>query len=455
MAARSNVIHVNMETKQFELYSMEERNLNSLVLDASPYKSKLFDDAFYDAFAASLDRWNERFAFTGSSLVMLLPDRAVATNTFTVPTMRRNMQKSAVDNALEGLFKNKDELRISVSPIQSTKQTSTYLCTAIRNDIIAGLQAQLGQYKPASNIVTYESAAVARAVTALNPRTRNSTFLFMDIQKSCTHLVFIGKGNALASSTLPFGFSVLKSNKIVDDYMLFNHDVAQLAVLNARERARAKALTLMGDEGAMEAGMAIASSRRETQENAEDGKRLLIGFDDHGAPIYADEEQKNVDRANRASVEAGALVGFDDRGLPIYAQSSADDSFEETQSASSGAKIKVLPKKQPRKFPKYMLRPTPETTEQLVYENFRIFMKWALLSFEGNPQFASLCKPPLICVNMPEKLNFLYGMANAEAQENKVKFVSLGLDNQHPGVSRHLEFFGALSAPGFTQYITY
>ena len=37
-----------------------------------------------------------------------------------------------------------------------------------------------------------------------------------------------------------------------------------------------------------------------------------------------------------------------------------------------------------RKLPKFMQRPTPTNARDFVYENFRIFVKWALSYLRGN-----------------------------------------------------------------------
>ncbi len=95
-----------------------------------------------------------------------------------------------------------------------------------------------------------------------------------------------------------------------------------------------------------------------------------------------------------------------------------------------------------RKLPKFMLRETPTDREGFVYENFRIFIKWALDLIAGNTDITELGAVENVYVNMPNEYAFLYEKINAEAEENKVSFKPLSTGKQSEEKVKNLELFG-------------
>ena len=59
---------------------------------------------------------------------------------------------------------------------------------------------------------------------------------------------FSNKGRTIGSYFLQYGYKILESNKLVYENMLSNHDLAEITVLNAKEKAKAKQLTTLSDE---------------------------------------------------------------------------------------------------------------------------------------------------------------------------------------------------------------
>ena len=104
----------------------------------------------------------------------------------------------------------------------------------------------------------------------------------------------------------------------------------------------------------------------------------------------------------------------------------------------------VFKKKTPRKLPKFMQREVPETEEGILYENFRVFVKWALTLIQGNPKITELGKPEFVCVNLPENLAGVLDKVNEEAEENGIEFTRLPGDNLDPVITSNLEMYGAL-----------
>lgn len=87
------------------------------------------------------------------------------------------------------------------------------------------------------------------------------------------------------------------------------------------------------------------------------------------------------------------------------------------------------PGKSARNLPKFMQRPEPQSSEEYIYENFRIFMKWSLDLIRGNPDFVSPGEGITVYVNMPPKYRYLFAMANAQDNGQRVTFAPLTSDD--------------------------
>ncbi|MBQ8449231.1 MAG: hypothetical protein IJX27_09930 [Clostridia bacterium] len=100
--------------------------------------------------------------------------------------------------------------------------------------------------------------------------------------------------------------------------------------------------------------------------------------------------------------------------------------------------------KTPRKLPKFMQREVPTTPEGVAYENFRVFVKWALTLIHGNEKLTELGKPEFVCVNIPGDLVGVLEKVNEEAEENGITFTALPTENADANVSANLELYGGL-----------
>ena len=197
-----------------------------------------------------------------------------------------------------------------------------------------------------------------------------------------------------------------------------------VAVLNARERAKQKALTMMGGEGTVDAAdaEAIAAAAQNTEAaKTEDAPKPE-------EPVKEDETPEEED---------DDLIGADGD------EEEEDDEDERRRNPEA---IKVLPRKTARKLPKYMLRPTPNTKEGFLYENFRLFMKWSLCYLQQNQNLTSVAAPDAVYVNLPADFSSVFERANAELSENRIAFRPLGIDAAPENIARHLELYGGLIA---------
>ncbi len=128
--------------------------------------------------------------------------------------------------------------------------------------------------------------------------------------------------------------------------------------------------------------------------------------------------------------------------LTSLGEDDLDDDFDGDDDDDKGDvahKLRTMVKRNTR-LPKFMLRPIPETPDDTVYENFRIFMKWAGELIRNNLKLVG--DDTVVYVNMPEKYNFIFDKIKAD-EECKTQYSAL-LPEYDQDVSSNLALIGGL-----------
>lgn len=363
------------------------------------YQAPLFDISFFSELITVLQDFKQRHAPSQPlETTFILPDSAVMTDVLSLPAMGRHAQQKSLETTLDGLLKNRKELRVQSFCARQNKQFTELCVSGIREDVLGSLRAAAATAKLASPAVTFAAACTARGAAELNPKLKDGTYLLLDVKSDHTRLVYVLRGEVISFYTLPFGYDILSSTKLIAEDMLFDHSVAELAVLNARERAKSKSLTMMG-EGSVDAAEVDVDQLEEDEEEP--------------------EQEQEEDEAD-----------IQPTGQPSAVRS------ENT--------IKYLPRKTPRKLPKFLLRPHPATPEGYLYENFRIFEKWALCFLAGNERLTRLAAPEAVYLNLPERFSGVLEQVKEEEAENGIPFLPAGIAAPSDLIGEHLEMYGGL-----------
>ena len=397
----TTVISIRMHDKSVRFYSAVGNDKSSIQMDSKPFKAKPFSDEFYREFTKFLGDYSASkpsYAGKAAKVTLLVPDSLVLTDSVNIPGVNRKSIENLTNVAISARYHNLAELRYNKFVSASNKQYSTINLVVIRQKLLQGLYTCCSGSNMFANVLTYESNAIVDGALALNGKLKNSNFVLLDIKEGYSRLAYVVKGVTVGCFDLPFGFGILHDNKVVAENMLFDHPVAELAVINAKEKAKAKQLTM------------ASGDNTESAEGA-----------DAAEPQQADSFDAEISFSNDANTVQRTV------------------------------QIKTLPKKVPRVLPKFMQRPLPESPEGFEAENFRVFVKWALEFIGGNPRLRDMGTVDTVYVNMPPRYDHLYDMVNQEKEENGVVFASLGLDKEKDLVSRHLELYGGLYAAQFNQ----
>ncbi len=143
----------------------------------------------------------------------------------------------------------------------------------------------------------------------------------------------------------------------------------------------------------------------------------------------------------RASQSGGLILEDDDIDELDGEEFSIDD---ESDIAQNQANRNKSGRKTPRRLPEFMLREIPKTKDGVFYENFRVFVKWALTLIAENESITELGKPAFVCVNLPRELVGVLDTVNAKAEENGISFIPLTVENEKPKILLNLELYGSL-----------
>ena len=384
-------IGIDPHTSMVDFYLIYGNDKGSIRHDKKQYTSALNTDAFYEELKTIAQDYASGSADAAAAFITLVvPDSFVAMDTVMLPSMKKKHIDDALQATLTGFYKNSEDYVINHVLALQNKQTNVFSVTiapaAVHKRLVDALTA--GGLAP--NVITFAANATVNAVDQLLPKTKNSSYLLVDVKHGYSRVVFVAKGRPTGFYSLPFGYSVLRKNKVFSEDELFDHSVAELAVLNAEEKAKAKQLT----------GVVTEDMNENQQMDAQ----------------YGEDEDASVD-----------------------------------PTASAGAtEFMTLPKKK-KSLPKFMLREQPKNEVEFQYENFRLFMKWILLLLQDNDKLQMQGEPEKVLINLPEDMSFLFEAANEEKEENGIEFQQLMLDTDQPEVNENLELFGGFYTGSFNK----
>ena len=387
MASNNNqaVLYLDIRTNNVHYYALSDGKITH---DTRNFSARPFSTEYFSKLMGVVSDFVSKYTpANAANTTIVLPDNAIFTNLATFPALKGSDLKNTISTYLSTTFTNLDRLKINTYNAIQNKQFVTISLTGVISDVIYEVKRTCTEARMIANNITFASNAVICGINNLSSKFKNETYVFLDIKNGFSRFIFVYKGKVVGFYSLPFGYEILIPNKVAAEDVLLYCPSAELLVLNAKEKAKQKALTMSSSS-------------------------VIV------------EEEENSDEKSEDDLE---------------------NSFSEVadnQPKAQDLTIKTLPKKVARKLPKYMLREVPEDDERKVYENFRIFLKWTLDLINSNEKVISMDKPENVFVNMPSEFDYLYDIINEEAEENDIKFVSAGLNKEKDEIKQNLELYG-------------
>lgn len=389
-------------------------------VDAVDLPADLFEQGnFPELLDKGLEEYTQKFGpLPTEPVTLVIPDKMVTMDTITLPTMAKRTMGETFRTEYHNLYKNHDELLSHATVINTNKKTTSYLLTLIRKDKVQRFREVLAAKGLKLEKIVSSAAAKCEALTDQHARLHRDTYLFLDVHDSNSQIILYDKGRMFGFAALPFGIDALPEDRVVDEYFLYEHDIADLAVINAREKAKAAKLTMMEDEN-LNADVLVTP---ESGEGMSKQDLMAMAQEMHEEELAAQEQ------------------------LNAEAEADDPDDTEEATEEAAAAPVQATPTgkryvKKPRRLPAYMQRPVPETATGMVCENFRVFQS-RLLNYVRTCKLSdALPDPQYIVMNLPKEYAFLVQMLNAQ-EDNGLSFKLL-CDDGHSNILTDLEMHGA------------
>lgn len=243
------VIKIDIFEKIISIMNMIGNDLSTINFQKFQFKTRPFDDEFYNRLQSILNEYMENKPSSQSMAVyMVLSNECFSSELIYIPTVNKKQMNDSLDITITSSYKNKNDLIINYQVINTNKQYSTYQILSVRKELISKLYATLASCKLYCKYSSYISNSLVNSVFILKPKFKNSSFLFVDIKHDLSYFSIVYKGKTIGFYFLQFGYKILESTKLVYENMLSNHDLAEITVLNAKEKAKSKQLTVLSDE---------------------------------------------------------------------------------------------------------------------------------------------------------------------------------------------------------------
>lgn len=466
--------------KLFVGFDMQNSNIRIMNAEKATDKAEveylhfstcIFSDEFFEEAQKLLEEYFQRKpSLRNLSAFVILPDRAVGFETFNLPNMAKSKSQQALETEMNNLYEGRQRgKKINQFVLLQNKQYTIYGAIYFDKKLINKIYKLLTEVKVFPKMTTYSGNALLDCALNFAPRLRGKSFVFADMHADYTEIVVAGKGKTQGVATIPHGSALLRSDKVESEYMQTDHQMGEIAVINAREIARAKALTQSMDadpsvipegatiadyavDNASQAGEYSGAVQAETAAASADAKDSLAV----PADSLKEEERDGDEQEEEIPEEGGLSVEEVDEGR--VPESAAEGAAQETGAAAMAEenweedvfkpkKIKVY-RKMPKRYPKFMMREAPETEQGIRYENFRIIMKWILLYARQAELTEYMIKPDFVVVNMPAELYPLLEQANEEQKQSEgIEFRPfLAAEKFVPEIKENLDLYGCLFA---------
>ncbi len=244
----SDVIAIDTEGSVIHIYNDPSggRKDNHI---ATAYNCQVFSEDFFDKFGKILKAYQMKHSTMPLQKVSLvLPDHAFLTDTIDIPNIGKKAMENSLELAISAVYKNKSELKYRTFSMMQNKQFATFGLVGLRKDLAAKLTDICAENHIAVQNITFAANAMTNGAFALNNKLKSSSFVLLNIRENASRLAFVNKGQTVGGYSLPFGYSILYKSILAAEDLLFDHATAELLVLNAKEKAKAKQLTMMEEE---------------------------------------------------------------------------------------------------------------------------------------------------------------------------------------------------------------
>ena len=431
-AKKLNLI-IGFDTVNYNLKVMRVLNndFTSVKVDFVPVEEEHFIKGEWEQILTKgITEYIENQHFDSTFAVRLvMPDSVIGTDVLTVPSLSRVKQAQAIESQMKELYFFYKDYKYNKLLLTQNKSNSSYEITMINKALLNRVYKALNDCKLYVKNTTYASSAIVNSIFAIRPKTRRGSFLVLDIKPDFARVIAVSNGRTIGWKHVKFGYNVLEMPKVMIENNIVYNDITQIAVLNAVEKAKKKTMTMMAE---------VEDPSSVIEENALTVNELNNDSEDITTEMT---EKLILQQAENDPTEINGESG-------VETQEKTENVILEKEIP----KIKTFTRKYKR-LPMFMQRPVPETQEGIAVENFRLFVKHALLMKMQIDQGNVYSSPQYVVVNMPNSYSYIVDEINKEMQLDEgieFKYFSLPKDD-NVELTGHLDLFGAMYMENFNK----
>ena len=372
---------------------------------------------------------------------LVLPDRVVGTDIVTVPTLARSKMIAGLEAHVKDLYMFYNDYKFNRSVVSANKTNTTFALLMVAKPLLNSVYKALGEHKLYIKNSTFAANATVNAALALRPKNRKQSFLFLDIKSDHACLIAVSNGTTVGWEHIKFGYNVFLNEKVMIENNIVFNDIAQVAVINATERAKKKKMTSMEEE-------------EDDSDLIEENALVLNEIDAHPEEVKTIENNELAGVIEKAEISGGYVTAAPADGEPHGAEGEAREETKATITESKPVpppppKVKAYQRKI-KKLPAYMQRPVPETQELINVENFRLFVKHVMLMKMQIEQATVYVAPEYALVNMPSDYGYIIDETNKENDGFEFRYFEPQKED-NVELTEHLDLFGALYMEQFNK----
>lgn len=403
---------------------------------------------------------------------LVLPDGVIGADVFNVPTLKRAKMETALETSLKDLYFFYNDYKFNKTIVSSNKTNTTFEVIMASKSLLNRVYKALNELKLYVKNATYAANATVNAALALRPKNKKQSFIMLDISPESARVIAVSNGQTVGWKQLKFGYNVLANEKVMIENNIVFNDIAQIAVINATEKAKKKKMTEQVEEDEDDAAIIEENALvvNEIDKHSEEINKIensdLANVIDSAEASRA-EKDKNAVLSETANANGAVITENSAENATTDNSSAGNSSAGNAEAAATKVKTEndaaqeVKPEAKPeakpepvkvkayqrklKKLPAYMQRPVPETIEGVRVENFRLFVKHVMLMKMQIEQGGIYTVPQYALVNMPKDYAYIIEETNKEDDSNGFEFRFFEPEKEdNVELSEHLDLFGAL-----------
>lgn len=474
---------IGFDTINYNLKIMRvlSRDVHSVKVDFVSVNQDYFIRGEWEKILAEgLPEYMSKQSFDQSFAVhLVLPDGVIGADVFNVPTLQRAKMETALETSLKDLYFFYNDYKFNKAIVSSNKTNTTFEVIMASKSLLNRVYKSLNELKLYVKNATFAANATVNAALALRPKNKKQSFIMLDISPESARVIAVSGGQTVGWKQLKFGYNVFAYEKVMIENNIVFNDIAQIAVINATEKAKKKKMTEQIEEDEDDAAIIEENALvvNEIDKHSEEINKIdnsdLANVIDSAEAIRA-EKDKNAVLSENANANGAVITENSAENANATNTSSANTSSANTsdngsaeaaatsteakpETAAQEAKPETKPEAKPepvkvkayqrkiKKLPAYMQRPVPETIEGVRVENFRLFVKHVMLMKMQIEQGGIYTVPQYALVNMPKDYAYIIDETNKEDDDNGFEFRFFEAEKEdNVELSEHLDLFGAL-----------